>query len=86
MIHTRFISGGICDYWALIDQVSRSLVPGEAADFTENDFRVYDLTYRPFRPPSFRKIWQVQPKNVQGPWFVLWFTAIAQAARRRGPT
>ncbi|KAL5533760.1 hypothetical protein ACEPAG_220 [Sanghuangporus baumii] len=47
VIHAQHISSGIKDYYRLIDDVALALRPHGLADFTENDWRLYDLNKQP---------------------------------------
>ncbi|KAL5494784.1 hypothetical protein ACEPAI_246 [Sanghuangporus weigelae] len=47
VIHAQHISSGIKDYYRLIDDVALALRPHGLADFTENDWRLYDINKQP---------------------------------------
>lgn len=47
VVHVRLISCGIKDYYRLIDDTALALRPRGLADFTENDWRAYDIEKRP---------------------------------------
>lgn len=62
VVHTAHVSAGIRDYYRLISDAALVLLPGGLADFTEADYRIYDLDHRPI-VPTVREIWG----NVQVP-------------------
>ncbi|OCB89014.1 hypothetical protein A7U60_g3821 [Sanghuangporus baumii] len=47
VVHAQHISSGIKDYYRLIDDVALALRPHGLAEFTENDWRLYDINKRP---------------------------------------
>lgn len=47
VIHAKHISSGIKDYYRLINDVSLALRPRGLADFTECDWRLYDINKKP---------------------------------------
>lgn len=89
VVHARLINSGIKNYYKLIDETSRILVPGGLADFLEFDFRVYDHRHRVITParqdvygpydPRGRR-----PPGTETPWVARWFFAAATAARNHG--
>lgn len=63
IVHAAHVSSGIRDYYRLIGDAALALRPGGIADFTEADFRIYDLNRRPIVPTT-REIWgNVQPPD-----------------------
>lgn len=56
VVHASHVSSGIRDYYRLISDAAFALRPGGLADFTEGDYRVYDLEHRPIVPTT-REIW-----------------------------
>lgn len=89
VVHARLINSGIKDYYKLIDETSRILIPGGLADFLEFDFRVCDVRHRPI-VPSRRDVYGPydprgrRPPGTETPWLARWFFACASAARMRG--
>lgn len=89
VVHARLINSGIKDYYKLIDQSSQVVRPGGLVDFTEWDFRMYDMDKQPITP-SYREIYGLddsQPSHERDSskaWLPRWYAALGQAARRRG--
>ncbi|KDQ15613.1 hypothetical protein BOTBODRAFT_31504 [Botryobasidium botryosum FD-172 SS1] len=76
LVHSRFISTGIKDYFGLIDQISRVLRPGGLLLLHETDFRAYDSKHEIIEPVEYG-----HPRHAFLPHFLAKFRSAAHARR-----